>query len=93
MLIVKPYVFITPSKSGSTSLLHWLEKEPNFKVITIKDKFENKQHHATFIPDEYQDSIKILLVRNPYERFLSFYYYSKIPYEITITEYAKIFKG
>lgn len=82
MFIIKNLVFITPAKTGSTSLQEFFAQSiytPN----TIKHK------HDIHVPQEYSQYKKVLLVRNPYDWFISHYYWSGA--HTNIYHYAKQF--
>lgn len=70
-------VLITPPKNASTSLHAGLSELPG--VRWIEGPFPNAvgppmiSRHSTFIPEEYRDFQRVVVVRHPYRRAASLY--------------------
>jgi hypothetical protein len=75
MLLYKGMLFITPARTGSTSLEKFFEDftGEHDNSVDAENVRLTKKHH-TFITNKYEKYKKVLLVRNPYERFVSYYY-------------------
>lgn len=59
---------------------------PNIKVDYLKK--QKKDQHGTYsqIPDKYKDKTIVTIIRNPYERFISFYYWASWKKKIDLTK-------
>jgi len=72
MLAVGNFLFLTPAKTGSTSLEKYLSEHFKIKLVCTK--------HDIHVPAAYRDENPecktVLLVRNPYDWFISHYYWS-----------------
>ncbi len=87
----RKFIYMKPARTAGTSILrNYLEKE-------CRDIFHNKDHPAAFqgwlkqlTDNELQDYFIFTVVRNPWDRFLSAYFYLKIPvsFERFVGEYS-----
>lgn len=85
MLAVGNFLFLTPAKTGSTSLEKYLSEHFKIKLICTK--------HDIHVPAAYRNENPecktVLLVRNPYDWFISHYYWSNT--KADVLSYAKRF--
>jgi hypothetical protein len=71
MIVYNNYIFITPAKTGSNSLLKALyDISTTEKDIVIREK----PIHSVLVPEKFKNYKKVLLVRNPYEVVISRYF-------------------
>jgi hypothetical protein len=86
MIHYKNYAIVTPAKTGSVSVTQLLiakfsRNEVNVSAIyDIKNDRAFRSHHQvhtnmTCLRDRSMDYIKALLVRNPYDRLISSFFY------------------
>jgi hypothetical protein len=71
MIVHDNYIFITPAKTGSNSLLKALSDISTAKKYIV---IREKPIHSVLVPEEFNNYKKILLVRNPYEVVISRYF-------------------
>lgn len=77
----KGYIFIQPPKTGTTSIVRWLEENTNVDVeYTSQYKKHITAHnwHRTLKSKTYSKLFKFMFVRNPWDRLVSEYHYLKM---------------
>jgi hypothetical protein len=86
MIVYDNFIFITPNKTGTHSIekaIIDLANSGNNKRIELpyiyepvtKTSLRNKLIHGAIVPDEFKNLMKVLIVRNPYERLVSIVYF------------------
>jgi hypothetical protein len=77
----KQFIFIQPPKTGTTSIVRWLEENTN---IDVEYSSRYKKHITAFTwyntlnDDVYDSTFKFMFVRNPWDRLVSEYHYLKM---------------
>jgi hypothetical protein len=68
------FVYIDIPKTGSISIEQFFQKNYAGTRLHPDEKY---QKHRLDIPEQYQNYEKIISVRNPYDRFVSYFFYHR----------------
>jgi hypothetical protein len=63
------FVLGTPTKTGTMSTMAFVASSPDLKLI--------ERPHSPYVPNKYRSYPRIMLVRDPIERFISLYRYTQ----------------
>jgi hypothetical protein len=93
MIIYNDFLIITPNKCGTNSVTKFFLENISRKDNYVRfgnhlDDDKNspilkKMTHAAIVPENVKHLKKVIMVRNPYERFISIIFSSKFHYDST----------
>tara|TARA_R110000744_G_scaffold373932_1_gene486382 strand:+ start:40 stop:702 length:663 start_codon:yes stop_codon:yes gene_type:complete len=82
-MIINKYkvIFIHIPKNAGTSIETYFDKEPHVKGFQIARKHDNIEIIKNNFPEKYKTYKKFTIIRNPYDRMVSWYFFLK--YELS----------
>lgn len=96
---MKEFLYIKPQKTGTTSIRMILQpytKYGSVNGISIHGQEEDIHHHLTYLdyveilgPERLKDVVTFTTVRNPYDRWVSWWKYSSSRKDMTLNQFVQ----